>query len=479
MASSPRKRSRPLRRMARTFFAHRFWLLAMVVGASLATAIVSVRQPKTYVGRMELAYAADAHSTPVLLPDVVRLRQLVFNPENLAALTPTLEGRESSDPETLSRIAKSMQLDPLSNATSGSGVWRLQVQIPASNAKIAGERLDQYAARIDEEFHHRVQLAKKQAAPSSPSGDARVPVAPVAHFPENAPPPGEAPTAPILQIGVEPSDVSDRVAELQGENENRIAELDRATAQAAGLAEIVAQLEANPPIVSPEIEAQQPALRALRQEFDRLLEQRARRAAYLKPAHPDYQAIDRRIQSAEAALGLEITKLAKDYRAKWTTATTAAQRLRDELARVPKPLDARDVQKSETAIPPATDEQASPTSPEVPRPLPDVAARSFDPSAIGVERPVGRVVLPSPSVDPHPIQPTTFRNVAFSACAALAVYLLFVVIRAGSDTRIHSMDEIEDLGVSVFSFGSIPSQCRAAPPVRFISNPQGATELRS
>lgn len=457
MASS-QKRSRPLRRVVRTFFAHRFWLVAMVIGASLAAALVSMRQPKMFVGRMELASAANSTSSSVLLPDVVRLRQLVFNPENLAALVVTTPGGEARDAKLISRIAKSVQLEPVSDPALGSGVWRLRVEIPAADAATAAERLDRYAQSIDEEFRLRVRLAKKDSTASQ--DDPASWIAPVAHTQAAAGQTDETFADPLLEVVGNPEDVEPLAAAIQADIDRACAELDRQSRELEALTAIVEQLDANPAAVEKELEAEQPALRALRNERDRLLEQRARLAAYLRPAHPDYQAIDRRIQSAEDALAQERAKLRELYGQKRQQVQSAVEKRtaqleedRKRLAVVERPF------RTEKAA------RNAPANSETPRPLPEVPARALDANLASLDRPVGRVVLPSPSVDPRPIQPMTARNVLLAAMAALAVYLLFVVVRAGADSRIHSMDDLEDLDVDLYAFGSIPTR-RSGMPVR-------------
>jgi hypothetical protein len=48
----------------------------------------------------------------------------------------------------------------------------------------------------------------------------------------------------------------------------------------------------------------------------------------------------------------------------------------------------------------------------------------------------------------------------------LLIYALSSVIRAGSDQRIHAVDDLEGLDVSLNVFGSIP-KVRSGSPVKF------------
>ncbi|MBY0586077.1 hypothetical protein K2X85_02810, partial [bacterium] len=85
-----------------------------------------------------------------------------------------------------------------------------------------------------------------------------------------------------------------------------------------------------------------------------------------------------------------------------------------------------------------------------------------------LDRPIGRVVVRPGVIDLDPIRPRTARNIAIGAALGLLAYALSSMVRAGSDQRIHAVDDLESLDLDINVFGSIP-KVRSGSPVKFSS----------
>jgi predicted nucleic acid-binding Zn-ribbon protein len=89
--------------------------------------------------------------------------------------------------------------------------------------------------------------------------------------------------------------------------DDRVAQLHDREGQIARAMESINKAESNPlaMIVPAEMESSRPELASLRARRQQLLTERARLATYLKPAHPEFQALDRDLKEAETSLRQE------------------------------------------------------------------------------------------------------------------------------------------------------------------------------
>ena len=103
---------------------------------------------------------------------------------------------------------------------------------------------------------------------------------------------------------------------------------------------------------------------------------------------------------------------------------------------------------------------SSPAKEITPSPLPENLPAST------LDRPIGRVVIRAGMVDASPIRPKTERNIISGLIGGLLAYLVMVFLWAGSDQRIHSVDDLEGLAVDLNVFGSLP-KVKNGQPVSF------------
>ncbi|MBY0586140.1 hypothetical protein K2X85_03125, partial [bacterium] len=327
MQSEMPRRSLRSRQFFRAFFAHRSWLLFLLLSGAGAGAAISYMQERVYLGRLELASAVEGAPTRVLLPDNARLWQLVYSASNLNLLT---EGADETS-AAFDRVNRSIQLAPVSAQTAGSSVWSLQIEVPAPSVIAARERLDRYAARIDSEFRERVLLVRRQrpmmpvavrrtdtdqTATRTPAVDSSVQR--TAHAPDADATSSEADQAPLLpnkdqnkqavslaqELNVSVEQLPLVIDQFERSIEDRVEQLHDRESKIARAMETINQAEANPLAVNPpaEIEASYPEITSLRSRRQQLLSERGRLSAYLKPAHPEFQALDRDLKDVESAL---------------------------------------------------------------------------------------------------------------------------------------------------------------------------------
>lgn len=489
------RRSLRSRRVFRAFFAHRTWLLLLLLLGGGLGAAYSVSQERVYQGRLELASAVEGAPTRVLLPDHARLWQLVYSTSNLNLLTE--ENEESSS--SFDRVNRSIRLSPVSEQSTGSSVWSLDIEVPAPTVAAARERLDRYAARIDSEFRERILLVRRQRpmapvavrrtnpdqASASRSPDVDGAVQRTAHSPEDDVD-AEPSSSPLLPTKSQSKEVEDLARELgvtvqrlplmidqfERSIDDRVTLLHEREGQIARTMETINKAESNPlaMMVPAEIESAHPELASLRARRQQLLAERARLATYLKPAHPEFQSLDRDLKDVEASLRQEqqgmLAGLRQDVH-RWDTEVKSLRESivsdRERLAVVSTMIGlpekrTRDLASKQSSVPEPTPRL------EAVAPLP--AAPVVASATPMVDKPIGRVVVRPGVIDADPIRPKTARNVVIGAAIGLLVYTLSSVVRAGSDQRIHAVDDLEGIDVTVNVFGSIP-KVRSGSPVKF------------
>jgi hypothetical protein len=479
--------------MVRAFFAHRRWLVALLAVGGGGAAVGSMTIPTTFIGRMELACSPDAPPSRVVLPDVVRLRQLVFDPENLSLLLDSEDPSDKKGAALVESLAETATLEPISPPTAPSSVWRLRVEIPAPDRATAQRRLEQYADRINQDFRERIRLVRR----GDPAGIRTAPTvseilparyqpadekADVSLLSEVPPTPQAAPAEgnPLAELasrfGVSVEQLPAVADSIRSELDRRANEIAARERQVDEWVEIVNGLESGEAHgAASTAERGSPSIRSLLERREELQARRLNLVGRLRPAHPDYQAVERSIQEVETRLRLERERLADSYRARIAEAEASTKQLRNELSKDRRRLDALEAaaagRRSREAAPPSSFAASAAVAP--PEPAPPLSGRAL-PTTWEAERPIGRVVLPGASVDRRPIRPKTVRNtVAAMACALLA-YLVFVAVQAGSDPRVFGVDDLESLGIDLYVFGSIPASKRCVP-VRLV---QGDGERR-
>lgn len=490
MASKARTGPRQFRRIVRTFFAYRRWLLVLWIAGAIAAVATSARQPTTYVGRLELASAADGSPTRAVLPDIVRLRQLAFNPENLNRLTSSENNaiREGSTDPLAAKIAKTASLEPISTSPSGCSVWRLSVEIPARSHGEAQRRLEAFAKKIDLEF--RENLVAVRRAGHSPLRLAGEHVHPAVYQARTsgredaAPKPADStqsqaadssgdPLAELAkEFGVSIDELPAIADSIRAEFGRRAKEIEILEQKIDELVRHVHRIEAKeePTEDAAQMEQDNSAFRSLCERRDTLNDLRSKLAMSLKPAHPDYQAVEGMIQEVEARLKSERSRLVELCRSKIRKLETRTRQLHTDVTRDRSRLDALadlSARTDSAAAAPSSIPSLPEKESDAPRPMPSLpSGPSSTQPAEEIDRPIGRVVLPTPTVDVNPIRPRTSRNVGFALLGAFLAYAAFVVVRAGSDQRIHGTEDLEGFDVDVPIFGSIPSQ-RTGCLVRF------------
>lgn len=468
------RKPRRLRRFLRTFFAHRLWLAVLALAGGLIGAGFSYFQERTYRGQLELAAAPDGAPTRVLLPDNAKLWQLVHSDANLELLV------KDAPPEgvkQLERVSRSIQLEPISTQPTGSSIWLMHVDIPASSASSAKEMLNRYGARLDSEFQQRTLLVSRStgrgASHRRSHADSLAKV-------DSAVQPTGAVTDPQLvdlanELGVEPDRLPFVIDQFKDSIERRARDLAKRESDADQLVAAINRIESGSvaALFPAEIESQNPELQSLRSERDALLQQRARLATTLKSAHPELKAVDRRIGEVEEQLKASQSRIASKFEAEIQRVETDLKKKREQLSidreRFAKVQKLVNISTQSSTAPPSNGERPASTTPPpapapvaAPKPLPDdLPAATFD-------RPIGRVVIRTGMVDPFPVRPKTERNIMAGIFGGLMAYLVLVFLWAGSDQRIHSIDDLEGLSVDLNVFGSLP-RTRSGHPVSFTS----------
>lgn len=469
--------------MARTFFAHRRWLFALLAVGGGSAAVGSMTIPTTYLGRMELACSPDALPARVVLPDVVRLRQLVFDPENLSLLLDADVLSDMQGASSVESLAEAATLEPISPPTAPSSVWRLRVEIPAPDRATAQRRLEQYADRINRDFRERIRLVRRGAPAEILASPTFAEILPVRFQPtdekgaaptlaEDPPTPQSAPAEldPLAELaskfGVSVEQLPAVADSIRSELERRANELAARERRIDEWVDVVNGLESGDGHGSASTaERGSPAIRSLLERREELLARRSNLAGRLRPAHPDYQAVERSIQEVETRLALERKRLADEYRARIAGEEASTKQLRNALSQDRRRLDALEEAASgrrgrdEASAPSSFAASATVAPPETAPPL----SGKTHLSTWEEERPIGRVVLPGASVDRRPIRPKTIRNTVVATACALLAYLAFVAVRAGSDPRVFGVDDLESLGIDLYVFGSIPASKRGVP----------------
>lgn len=467
------RKPRRLRRFLRTFFAHRLWLVVLALAGGLIGAGFSYFQERTYRGQLELAAAPDGAPTRVLLPDNAKLWQLVHSDANLELLV------KDAPPEgvkQLERVSRSIQLEPISTQPTGSSIWLMHVDIPASSASSAKEMLNRYGARLDSEFQQRTLLVSRATGRGTTHRRSHVSSPTTV---DSAVQPTAAVTDPQLielanELGVEPDRLPFVIDQFKDSIERRARDLAKRESDADQLVAAINRIEAGSvaALFPAEIESQNPELQSLRGERDALLQQRTRLATTLKAAHPELKAVDRRIGEVEEQLKASQSRIASKFEAEIQRVETDLKKKREQLsvdrerfAKVQKLVNITAQNPSTPSNadrPPSTTPSAPPVSVAAPKPLPDdLPAATFD-------RPIGRVVIRTGMVDPFPVRPKTERNIMAGIFGGLLAYLVLVFLWAGSDQRIHSIDDLEGLSVDLNVFGSLP-RTRSGHPVSFTS----------
>jgi hypothetical protein len=410
------------------------------------------------------------------------------------------EGAEDSS-SSFDRVNRSVRLSPVSQQSSGSGVWSLDIEVPAPTVAAARERLDRYAARIDSEFRERVLLVRRQRpmapvavrrtnpdqASASRSPDVDDAVKRTEFSPEDDVAvdiePSSSPLLPTKNQSKEAEDLARELGvtvqrlplvidQFERSIDGRVSQLHEREVQIARTMETINKAESNPlaMVVPAEIESAHPELASLRSRRQQLLADRARLATYLKPAHPEFQSLDRDLKEVEASLRKEqqgmLAALRQDVH-RWDAEVKSLRESivadRERLAVVSTMIGLPEKRTGDLAP------KQSPVSTLVPRmepvaPLPTApAVASATPSP---DKPIGRVVVRPGVIEADPIRPKTARNVAIGAAIGLLIYTLSSVVRAGSDQRIHAVDDLEGIDVAVNVFGSIP-KVRSGSPVKF------------
>ena len=472
MATPVTRQPRRLRRFLRTFFAHRLSLVFLAVAGGLLGAGVSYFQERTYRGQLELAAAPDGAPTRVLLPDNAKLWQLVHSDANLELL---VKDAPPQGTRQLERINRSIQLEPISTQPTGSSIWLLHVDIPASSSSNAKEMLNRYAAKLDSEFQQRTLLVSRNSIGRSVShrrGRSTTPAI------DSAIQTTSAVTDPQLvelahELGVEPDRLPFMIDQFRGSIERRSGDLTKREAEVDKLVTAINRIESGSVTAQfpPDVEAAYPELQSLRTEREALAQQRARLATTLKPAHPELKSVDRRIAEVEEQLKGTQSRIADKYESEIQRVESDLKKKREQLA-----IDRERLSKVQRmANIPATVPTTSDTAPEkstteavnqaplkevTPQPLPENFA------AGALDRPIGRVVIRAGMIDPSPVRPKSERNIMAGVFGGLLAYLVMVFLWAGSDQRIHSIDDLEGLAVDLNVFGSLPKM-RNGQPVGF------------
>lgn len=489
MGTAGERKSRPMRRVLRTFFAHRGWLLVLLAAGGAIGAAASFLQERVYQGRLEVACAPESAPTRVVLPDNARLWQLVYSPDNLRVLS-----QQSANPVgALERINRSIKLAPLSEVSpGGSAVWSLDVEIPAKNPGAAKELLDRYSVQLDAQFRQRTLLARRSrgSLPMSPRSDRAVTST------RTEEPPSEPVDRDVVPAGFEPAAIGS--AETPGSDDAASVELARdlgvsvdrlpfvldqfaqsITRRSADLSEgekrieqwmrTLKRIESSQPLESlpPDLETWAPELVTMIEERQSLERERGQLSLQLKPAHPEYRALERGLLALQDRIVASKRELTARLQSEIQRTETEVKRLRDEIGRDRERL-AHVQGRLGVAVPmEGMIPLASPTRvPVVPVPtkLEPVFEAGVPAAVPGVlDRPIGRVVVRAGVIEPAAVQPRTWRNITLGILAGLLVYLIAVVFRAGSDQRIHGIDDLESLSADLNVFGSIPRLRRVGP----------------
>jgi hypothetical protein len=499
MQSDMPKRSLRSRQFFRAFFAHRSWLLLLLLLGAGAGAALSLTQERVYLGRLELASAVEAAPTRVLLPDNARLWQLVYSAANLNLLTDGADDTSAS----FERVNRSIKLQPVSMQSTGSSVWSLSIEIPAANVATARERLDRYAARIDSEFRERVLLVRRQR-PITPVAVRRTSadhtasrtaiidqaIAKTAHSPEESAATPDANSPPLLptkdqnkevkslaeELGVSVEQLPLVIDQFETSIDDRVTQLHDRESRIARAMESINRAESNPLSASirSDSEAAHPELVSLRTRRQQLLAERARLATYLKPAHPEFQSLDRDLKDVESTLrqaqqaavdGLrqDVTRWDAEVKSLRESIVEDRERLATVRAMIGLPATIPNDRSRAASTPPASNAVLA-----TPYAAPAPTETVNPPTSATGDRPIGRVVVRPGVIDAEPLRPRTARNMLIGAAIGLLVYAFASVVRAGSDQRIHAVDDLESMDLKINVFGSIP-KVRSGAPVKFSS----------
>ena len=493
---SPRRRV-TLRRTVWTLFASRLTVMVLALAGGLLALAWSLSEQRTYRGHLRVACAGEdaAHAGR---PDPVTLHRLLRDRDTAVALLgevranhlPTFR-RWQHEQVVMTRMAE----EPLGDAV----LCAVTVEIPARSYAEAVARLDEYAARI--EGAYREGYAATDSQPLREAAPAR------RGFGRPAPLVGSEVSAAVAGVeAVAAEDHARPISAVWQDPDGRVVrERTQADAQADADANADADADADAdgsaalPTFGSVAAAEQAAQRLRRTVADhrealddlRVQSDRLEREDWVVPAatglgHDRLSALverHRRLERSERlAVGtlqmtenhqelIDLRREQEQLAGEWSQARDATlQRIADRIGEHRVALAQAETRLAHVGEqvelyrrPPAS-ASSTPTQPFAAaagggwpslEPSAALARPEYPPPYAGRPR-AEEVLIGQPFVEETAVRPRLSRNVGLGLLVGLLVALGWVLLRTGTDQRITSPADLDDLGLNVPVFGSVP-----------------------
>lgn len=492
MSEKDRRAGRTVRELARVLFANaRTLLLCLLIGGGLGLWKASTEQ-RTFRGKLDLAAGAPGPGAPFGLPDEVRLRQLVFEPQNLRLLIPgEPTGGEEVTEDELARVERSIVVSPVLSAAGDSrSVWQVVVEVPAETPALAHARLLAYADQLQKNFaaaryllamgipsslHETMTplLSHLNASSDRPSASDDLAENIAAHSAEDEEKAFQKLSRKAAAIKVKLSALSSEIEasfDARRRLENQLHEWEEERLQALS---IRGKLDSNPSTewLLEEVGLDFSNVRELAVMLESLRRKRLLLSTEVTEANPLIRRLDRAIAATKTGLeqSLESARASFDEKAAGHASRVDVLRARIERtqARLDQLQELRDEQMLwERRSLPAGRTQASLAADPSSTPSTGLSEREVEAEESEEVLPAGRLLVAGPFVDPSPVRPRTARDVVLGCIAGMSFGILLVMLRTVSDQRIHVASDMDDLDLDLEVFGSIP-RIKGEQPVRW------------